>query len=108
GSSEVDWVGVDAYDTTGAGFSAMLSPIYTLVSPFAKPVLLAETGETATDQQAFFTDALTVLQNQFPMVNGLMYYDGTNAFGNWSLSPGGAAALAGLAASPYFSASGSL
>jgi hypothetical protein len=108
GSTEVDWVGVDAYDTAGAGFTATLSPIYALVAPFAKPILVAETGETASDQQAFFTDAPPVLQDEFPMIDGLMYYDGSNAFGNWSLSPEGAAAFAGLAAAPYFSAYGSL
>lgn len=108
GSTEVDWIGIDAYDTAGAGFTGTFSTVYGLTAPFGKPMLVAETGEVAADQATFFSAASGALQTQFPMIDGFMYYDGANAAGSWSLSASGVSALSALASDPYFAAMGSL
>jgi endoglucanase len=105
GNAYVDWVGFDAYDTTGAGFVSTIAPIYATLAPIGKPILLAETGEAAAAQPAFFQDASTALPAQFPLIDGLIYFDANASAQNWSLTPAGIGALATLGAEPYFSAS---
>jgi hypothetical protein len=102
GDSEVDWVGIDAYDTTGTGFAATISPIYTAMSRFNKPILVAETGELAAEQASFFQNAGTTLQTSFPLIRGFMYYDAVSPTQDWRLTPAGITGFAALAAEPYF------
>jgi hypothetical protein len=108
GDAYVDWVGVDAYDATGAGFAPTIAPIYALTVGYHKPIVIAETGESPTLQPAFFAAAGSTLPTQFPAVNGLIYYDAVFAGANWLLSAGGLSAFATFGAEPYLSAFGSL
>jgi len=109
GDAYVDWVGVDAYDVNGAGFVQTIAPIYTIAATFHKPILIAETGETAAYQPTFFQSAVPALKTQFPLVAGLVYYDAKSSLQDWRiLSKAGVAAFATLGSDPYVSAFGSL
>lgn len=107
GDSQVDWIGIDAFDTTGNGLAATLGPTYALIASHAKPTLVL-TGEGAPGQPAFFQTAPTTLQSQFPLVRSLLYYDGATAPYFFSLSPSGVNAFTTMGALPFFSGFGSL
>jgi hypothetical protein len=109
GNAYVDWVGIDAYDILGGNngnFAATIAPIYAVAATFGKPILIGETGEDAAKQPAFFAGAVPALKSQFPLVNGMIYYDGRNPVTNvdWRLSSAGTTAFTTLGADPYFSA----
>jgi hypothetical protein len=104
GDAYVDWVGVDAYDTTGQGFSPTFASIYPTLARFNKPILVGETGEIQSAQPAFFAQAGPALQTQFPMIRGIVYYDATAPGEDWRLTPSGITALAAFGAEPYVSA----
>jgi hypothetical protein len=108
GDSYVDWVGIDAYDATGAGFAQTIAPIYNVAATFHKPILIAETGEIAVAQPVFFQAAPPALKSQFPLVAGMVYYDAKSSLEDWRLSSAGIAAFAALGSNPYLSAFGSL
>jgi hypothetical protein len=106
GSAYVDWVGVDAYDPAGQGFVATFSQIYPVLAQYAKPILVAETGEVPPLQPLFFQTAATDLPVTFPLIKGFMYFDSLSSTTgiNWRLTPQGIAALATFGAQPYVSA----
>jgi hypothetical protein len=110
GDAYVDWVGIDAYDTTAAGFAGTFAPIYAVAAAYHKPILIGETGEAAALQAAFFADAAPALKSQFPLVAGMLYYDARSITGvDWRLTPAsGLPAFAALGSNPYFSAFASL
>lgn len=76
GSSEVDWVGMDAYDLNNGSFASTYASTYAELATLDKPILVTETGAQAAVQSSFFTGAAQTLQTQFPLVRGYMYYDG--------------------------------
>jgi hypothetical protein len=109
GSAYVDWIGVDAYDPTSQGFVATFSQIYPVLTQYAKPILVAETGDQPAAQPLFFQTAATDLPTMFPQIKGFMYFDSVaaNTGINWRLTPQGIAALAAFGAQPYVSATDS-
>lgn len=107
GNTEVDWVGIDAYDTGSVDLAATLSSAYASAAQFGKPVLISETGAVSSYQATFFNDAASELQSQFPDVKGFVYYDGTNG-ADWSLGTTGKPAFATFVQTPYLSAMGSV
>jgi hypothetical protein len=108
GDAYVDWVGIDAYDTAGVGFGATIAPIYALAAVYHKPILIGETGATPFDQAAFLQAAVPALQTQFPLVDGLVYYDAVSPFADLTLSSPGIIEFAALGSQPYVSAFASL
>ena len=107
GNAYVDWVAADLYNGAGATFSSVFAPQYTFLSQFNKPMLLTETAALPAAQSAYFASMVPALQQQFPKLDGLMYYDFSNFGENWSFSFPGLAAFTTLAADPYFNAYGS-
>jgi hypothetical protein len=107
GNTEVDWIGVDTYETNSSTFATLFSPTYPFAAGYGKPILVAETGTLAPGQPGFFTNLPTALQSSFPLVQGFMYFDGENAGANYTLgSPLGTAAFTTVATNPYLSAFG--
>jgi hypothetical protein len=106
GASEVDWVGFDLYDTVNVGFAQTYQQAYTWLSVYGKPIMVGETGATATEQPAFFAAAASTLQQQFPDIKGYIYFDSLNpAFVNsWVISPSAIPDFAAMAKSAYLSA----
>lgn len=108
GDSQVDWVGVDAYDVNSTDFSSTLAAAYATAVQFGKPILVTETGALASEQPAFFNGAASTLETQFPSIKGFVYFDAFAPPNQWTLSaPNGVSAFQTFAGSPYMSAMGS-
>jgi beta-mannanase len=104
GDSQVDWIGIDAYDTAGTDFAGTFSPIYSKIATYGKPVLVTETGASPFVQAQFLQGAVPALQTQFPLVHAFIYYDANSGIYQWALSSDGVAAFTALGHNPYFSA----
>ncbi len=105
GASEVDWVGFDKYDVANVTFSTTFAGPYGFLLPLGKPIMIGETGASATVQPAFFAAAVPTLQSAFPQVKAFVYFDSSSGLkGDWSLTPAGESAFAAMGADPYFAA----
>jgi hypothetical protein len=104
GPGLVDWVGFDSYDLTNTSLSATLQPMYSVLTPLNKPLMVSETGAGEAVQTAFFTGAAQTLQTQFPLVKGFVYYDGIGTQ-DWRIAPAALPAFTTFAKSSYMEAS---
>jgi hypothetical protein len=102
GDAQVDWIGIDAYEDQNASFQTLFAPSYAFAATYKKPILVAETGTSAGNQQNFLTGLPSVLQSQFPLVAGFMYFDG----GSFTLFPSGITALTADGQNPYMNGFG--
>jgi hypothetical protein len=112
GNSEVDWVGMDAYDTGNTSFASTLAPLYAELTPLQKPIMISETGAAGPVQSAFFTGAAATLQTQFPLVSAFVYYDaiyysapGSPLNQDWRVTSGALPAFSAFANSTYMDGS---
>jgi hypothetical protein len=105
GDSEVDWIGIDAYDIANNNFAQTFSPIYTEIAPLNKPVMITETGAPGPLQTAFFSGAANTLKTQFPKVRGFVYYDGLSYISiqnqDWRITPSSLPSFSTFANDPY-------
>jgi cellulose synthase (UDP-forming) len=96
GNDYVDFVGLtvlsnEAWDlSAGAAnalsFDALLGPKYATVSPFGKPIIIAEFGaadDTPRLQAAWLRDAYASFGN-YPLLRGVIYFDSMNAPNTWT------------------------
>jgi len=112
GGNEVDWVGVNAPDSSqssgGNEFSAIISPLYSELTALAgaKPILLQTAALHGNQVSYLYTDLpVRSLKNNFPNIKGLIYYDSKDSDFDWSLdNQGGYCAFIILALEPYMSA----
>ncbi len=105
GDSEVDWVGMDDYDTNNVSMASTFFIQAEELSQFQeKPFMITETGAHATNQAAFFTNGASVLQSQFPWVRAIGYLDSKGSFQNWVLTSTGLTDFTAFANSSYMSA----
>jgi hypothetical protein len=105
GDSEVDWVAMDDYDTADNPLEQTFYYLASSLSQFQeKPFMINETGAHAANQPAYFTGAAATLQNDFPAVRALGYYDSVGTFQNWVLTGPGLSAFTTFANDPYMSA----
>jgi hypothetical protein len=74
-----------------------------MVAAHDKPIMIAEAGTLSFDQAKYLQDIQNVLRARFPKIKALMYYDGKEAPGDWTLGKDGLAAFSSLANDPYFS-----
>lgn len=119
GDQYVDWKAVDCYNWAGSRtpaarwltFSQMFTASYDALLAIGdpnKPIMLAEwaSDDRGGDKAAWLRDALTVLPQQYPLVQAFLYYPCVTANEHWPLSASDgtiAAYLAGLASGPYAS-----
>ncbi len=103
GSSQVDWVAMNAYDATDVTFAQTFATMYATLAPLNKPMMVSGTGANALNQAPFFQGAPQVLQSQFPQIEGFVYND-TNDSGPYTLTMAGLTAFEGFASDPYMSA----
>jgi hypothetical protein len=104
GAAYVDWVGVDKYDDADVSFAATFAQAYGFLTPFGKPIMIAETGADVSIQPAFLNAAAATLQTQYPQVKALVYFDSSGFTDSWTLSPQGLSAFRTMGANPYFAA----
>lgn len=90
GDSNVDWIGIDAYEKTATSFTDTFQNAYNDITHSMvigglgsnRPILVTETGATSANQAAFFSGAVSSLKTNFPRIAGLMYFD-SDAADNW-------------------------
>jgi beta-mannanase len=107
GDHYVDWIGIDGYDRSYAGiggddFAGIFGPFYDEWKNHEKPMMVAETGATASQQVQF----LKSIQNQaptMPEMKAIVYFDSVGPRADWVLKGRGIAAFSALRSDPYFS-----
>lgn len=108
GASEVDWVGIDDYDTGNTGFTATFSTMYAELATLGKPMMITETGALPGEQPDFFTEGAQSLQANFPLIRAFIYFDSisyvTGQNEDWRVTPGNFPGFMNFANDPYLSA----
>ena len=106
GSAYVDWVGIDTYDRKNLGVSATIDAVYPQLTPFAKPIAIAENGEHAAiaggNQPAYFASLDAALRAR-SQIAAYLYFDANVTTGDdWALDrPSGVSAFAAFANGSY-------
>lgn len=136
GANYVDWIGVDRYDTNGDSFyqtfdatqkvndpkcneatgANYIGCLYTypemLKIDSTKPYIVGETGIEQSEQPMFIGGFDATLQQNFPNIQALMYWDSTGSRGQYQLLQYGIQAFTQFAAGPYeqgyYNASGNI
>ncbi len=106
GSAYVDWIGADGYDRHHLGvegFASVFAAWYDTYATSSKPLMVAETGATASDQSQYISGLAQTLPSSFPAVKAVVYFDANGPNGNWALTPAGLAAFKMMASDQYFS-----
>jgi hypothetical protein len=102
GASEVDWIGVDAYDRTGTqSFGSLFGTFIRSWQGEGKPLMVAETG-AAGDNQSAFIESIGADAPALPAVKAVVYFDAPGPANAWQFTPAGLVAFGRLAATPYF------
>lgn len=108
GATEVDWVGMDRYDTGDVDVNDTFSASYKLLKGINKPIMVGETGAQESEQDAFFGELPQTLRTSFPLIAGINYFDSArkdNYFGVyvWALADSSIPAFTTMANDPYMS-----
>ncbi len=106
GTAYVDWIGADGYDRHHLGvegFASVFAAWYDTYATSSKPLMVAETGATASDQSQYISGLAQTLPSSFPAVKAVVYFDANGPNGNWALTPAGLAAFKMMASDQYFS-----
>jgi hypothetical protein len=132
GASEVDWIGIDAYDHQSygsAGFSDLFQPWYEEWAGQDRPMMISETaartrgvkvgaqscpvparvGVTGDEQAAYIKSIATALNPkspaapQYPNIKALVYWDSAGFEGPYCFDKGGLREFKNVAQEPFFS-----
>lgn len=108
GPSQVDWVGMDAYDTSNGDFPSTFAATYAQLATLNKPIMVTESGAQAAQQSAFFAGAIPAMNTQFPLIRAFLYYDAldyvTGQNQDWRIIPGTLPAFSAFANDPSMAA----
>jgi Glycosyl hydrolase family 26 len=107
GANEVDWTGMDRYDTGNVSVQDTYLAAYQLLRPIGKPIMIGETGAQLAEQPAFFQEMPSTLQQDFPLIRGIDFFDSSRKDNyyvgySWVIEPSTLADFAAMAATPYF------
>jgi hypothetical protein len=132
GASEVDWIGVDAYDHQSygsAGFSDLFKPWYAEWGGQDRPMMISATAARTRgvkvgaqscpapartgvpgDEQAAYIKSIAAALNptspataQYPNIKALIYWDSAGSQGPYCFDKGGLKEFKSLAQEPFFS-----
>jgi hypothetical protein len=102
GAAAVDWIGVDGYDRNGTQtFASLFAPFYRVWLPSGKPMMVAETGASASAQVPY-VNSIGTDAPAMPGFKAVAYFDAPGPVAAWQFTPEGLQAFAHLAAQPYF------
>jgi hypothetical protein len=109
GDAEVDWTGMDRYDTGNVSDEDTFADAYQLLAGIGKPIMIGETGAQTSYQNIFYSTLPSTLQADFPLVKGVDFFDSSrkdNYFAgySWVIAPSSLSAFTTMANSQYFSA----
>jgi len=112
GDDYVDWTCVDGYNWGDANpsvgwqsFHDLFADVYVKLASKGKPIMIGEmaSAELGGDKAAFITGMIPALQEHFPLIKGINWFD-VNKETDWriSSSPQAEAAFIAMASDPYF------
>jgi beta-mannanase len=89
GPAYVDWIAVDGYlrneETYQPGqFAQLFGPWYSTFDSFGKPMMITETATLSGAQGSYLADIKQSLDNGYPMIRGLLYFDAPGKGGTYS------------------------
>ena len=88
GPAYVDWIAVDGYlrneTTYKAGqFAQLFGAWYSTFDSFGKPMMITETAALSGAQGSYLSDIKQSLDNGYPMIRGLLYFDAPGKGGTY-------------------------
>jgi len=111
GDDYVDWTCVDGYNwgsSNGGGwqsFKSVFKTIYPKLASKNKPIMIGEmaSAEVGGDKADWIAQIIPVLQNDYPLIKGLIWFD-VDKETDWriSSSPDAEAAFKAMVNDPYF------
>ena len=109
GPAYVDWIAVDGYlrnsTTYQAGqFAQLFGSWYSTFDSFGKPMMITETAALAGAQGPYLSDVKQSLDNGYPMIRGVLYFDAPGKGGtyHYPLDNSGYSAFQSLANDRHF------
>jgi beta-mannanase len=109
GPAYVDWIAVDGYlrnfTTYRAGqFAQLFGAWYSTFDSFGKPMMITETAALSGAQGPYLSDVQQSLDNGYPMVRGVLYFDAPGKGGvyHYPLDGSGYSAFQSLANDRHF------
>jgi beta-mannanase len=94
GSAYVDYVGCSVFDTHKRGFSKVFGPKYAILAHYGKPVIIAECGVRAEDNQAAWVAGLKASVKHFPLLKAIVYFNAKDSYAwvngqkpDWRINP---------------------
>ncbi len=109
GPAYVDWIAVDGYlrneTTYKAGqFAQLFGAWYSTFDSFGKPMMITETAALSGAQGSYLSDIKQSLDNGYPMIRGLLYFDAPGKGGTYQypLDTSGYSAFQSLANDEHF------
>ena len=109
GPAYVDWIAADGYlrnsatYTTGQ-FAQRFGAWYSAFASFGKPMMITETATLSGAQAQYLSDIKGLLDNGYPMIRGLLYFDapGKGGIYQYPLDQSGYSEFRALASDPRF------
>jgi beta-mannanase len=88
GPAYVDWIAVDGYlrnsaTYTAGQFAQRFGAWYSTFASFGKPMMIAETAALSGAQAQYLSDVKNLLDNGYPMLRGLLYFDAPGKGGTY-------------------------
>ena len=93
GPAYVDWIAVDGYLRNSTAYKAgqftqLFASWYSTFDSFGKPMMITETAALSGAQGPYLSDVKQSLDNGYPMIRGVLYFDAPGKGGTYQLPPG--------------------
>jgi beta-mannanase len=75
GSDYVDYVGCSVFNTENRSFAKVFAPKYRTLARYGKPIIIAECGVQAQQDQAAWIAGLKASASQFPLLKAVIYFN---------------------------------
>jgi len=80
GSHYVDYVGCSVFNTENRSFAETFAPKYQTLAQYCKPIIIAEFGVQAKDDQAAWVSGLKASASQFPLLKSVIYFNAVDPY----------------------------
>jgi hypothetical protein len=75
GPHYVDYVGCSVWKLENRSFAKTFAPVYQTLAQYGKPIIIAEFGVQAKDDQAAWVAGLKASASQFPLLKSVIYFN---------------------------------
>ena len=80
GSHYVDYVGCSVFNTENRSFAETFAPKYQTLAQYGKPIIIAECGVQAKDDQAAWVAGLKASASRFPLLKSVIYFNAVDPY----------------------------